>query len=1165
MKLCLPAMIFLLLLQTNIALAQSVLVPGDMNGDQTVDLFDTVATINVILGTRPFVKDADINRDTDADEHDVSLSVKLALGYPVAAHSDPMVISKAPYLITIRGGHFDPIASNNKVSINGTPALVQSVTLVNGNAVALVVRIGTGTTTGAIKVLSGSRSAANTPPLVIGGAAYSIDDISVNEGDETATLTLNSGFGESKVPKDFQITVCTKNGVARSRESGLGNNDFTLINEKKVTFSKGGSATAQVVIVITDDLVNEGLESFSLFLSQPEVKSGEFFTSDMNSTIIDNTGLVTIVDNDESQISINDVTVAEGKAETTELLFTVCVDKVSSSNIQVRAKTQDGSAKSADNDYVASSKILTISAGLKSALFRVTVNNNPGFEVTEQLFVNLTEPSEGFGKNPNISIEDDQGIGTITNAAPPPPANYSIDDVTVNERAGKATVVIDSGLKELLADYQITVSTIDGSAFSNFPDENINDSDFVSHDCQIVFKRGGSPKAQITIDIHDDKVNEKNEQFSVAISQASYDVGQGFVDDENSRFADDTAVVTIEDDDHSEVKISDPYIREGNIGVVTLTFTVSIDIADYTDISVIASTTDGTASTKDNDYSANTKKVTLSAGRKSARFSIVVKGDLKNEGDETVLVNLKAPAEGLGDNPTTTILKSQGVGTIINDDGGPPTFDFNGDGIADTVTGFPYADPKGRKNAGVAYVLFGSKNPPAVLDLATLKKEQGVLIQGAHSSDLLGFKVAEAGDFNDDGVSDIIVGAYTSTRKGRSKAGTCYVIYGSTAPPPSIDLARLTQAQGLTIQGAEPKERLGVSVSGLGDFNNDGISDVVVGTLSHRVNGNGSHGKFYVLFGSAKPPATIDLASIKEEQGFCAKDVGARSFGYDVSTFGDFNHDGLTDIVAGAFSTNPDYLGWRPLAYIIYGTRTGRFGFERDQFSYEDGVKIESTARERLIGRVSSIGDFNNDGVDDIVVGTIFLGDSKQKNTGVAYVIYGSRVFSSVNLESLTRRQGLIIKGAAPGDRLGMSVSRLGDFNNDGVTDILVGAPSADRFGRKDIGEAYIIYGSTKPPAAINLATLTGSQGLIIEGAAANDRFGSRLKSFGDFNNDGISDAYIGAAGATANGRINSGASYVIYGLKNPPNRINAATLSKSQGLVIQGAAAYDSTKERHN
>ena len=146
--------------------------------------------------------------------------------------------------------------------------------------------------------------------------------------------------------------------------------------------------------------------------------------------------------------------------------------------------------------------------------------------------------------------------------------------------------------------------------------------------------------------------------------------------------------------------------------------------------------------------------------------------------------------------------------------------DVDGDGLDDIIVGARLADPDGATDAGESYLVFGSALAAASgeIDLATLGASDGVLIKGIDSSDQSGWSVSSAGDVDNDGLDDIIVGARLADPDGATDAGESYLVFGSALAAASgeIDLATLGASDGVLIKGIDSSDQSGWSVSSAG-------------------------------------------------------------------------------------------------------------------------------------------------------------------------------------------------------------------------------------------------------------------------------------------------------------------------------------------------------------
>ena len=370
-------------------------------------------------------------------------------------------------------------------------------------------------------------------------------------------------------------------------------------------------------------------------------------------------------------------------------------------------------------------------------------------------------------------------------------------------------------------------------------------------------------------------------------------------------------------------------------------------------------------------------------------------------------------------------------------------------------------------------------------------------------------------------------------------------------------LANVAQIGGFKVQGVTVQDYAGFNF-GRGDFNGDGLSDLII--CSDGFDGGGLiAGGAFVIFGkSGGVDSFIDLRNLSADDGFViqgemAYDLASRS----IAGAGDVNGDGIEDLFIGAFK-NDEGGHDAGAAYIIYG-RTDGFGSVIDLYDLDlsVGVKLVGEEAEDYASFwVASAGDVNGDGRNDLIMGAPQNGGVT--HGGAAYVIYGrdSDFTGKIDLGALDSSMGFRITGAAPTDLTGYGVSSAGDINNDGFADLIVGAPQNNGAGA-DAGLTYVLYGRSDI-GNIDLAALTPQQGFAIRGEAAGDYAGYNVFTAGDVNADGFDDIIIGAPYNDAGGS-DAGAAYVVFGKAGAfAPVVDLAALNGTNGFKIQGEAFGD-------
>lgn len=461
------------------------------------------------------------------------------------------------------------------------------------------------------------------------------------------------------------------------------------------------------------------------------------------------------------------------------------------------------------------------------------------------------------------------------------------------------------------------------------------------------------------------------------------------------------------------------------------------------------------------------------------------------------------------------------------------------------------------------------------VNLNDLNGTIGFTLVGADAGDGSGFSVSSAGDVNGDGFDDIIIGAPAAeSGGGTSNQGESYLVFGKGAwtGTPVMDLASLNGLNGVRLIGLEG--RSGTSVSSAGDINGDGFDDVIVGAPNFYGGSEYPGGESYVVFGKANwsGSAAVDLGTLDGNNGFSlTRDGVFPKSGYSVSSAGDVNGDGFDDLIIGSpeFGLDPYGAG---KSYVVFGKANWSTTpeIDLDELDGTDGFRLAGVSGISLSGwSVSSAGDVNGDGFDDVIVGApdVFIG-SEPYGEGQSYVVFGKANWASTPLLSfadLNGTNGFRLAGTDPYDSNGHSVSGAGDINGDGFADVVVAAPFAgDSAAPSAEGEAYVIFGKANwaGTPSIDAAALNGANGFRLAGIDISDTAGISVSSAGDVNGDGYADLIIGASRAERRpgGSDDDGESYVVYGKANWSETpvLYLATLDGSNGFRLSGADIGD-------
>lgn len=481
----------------------------------------------------------------------------------------------------------------------------------------------------------------------------SVGAVTVTEGtggttNAVFTITLDKA---TTIAKSFNFT--TEDGTAKA---GL---DYTA-TAGTVTFAPG-ETTKTISVPIVTDSIREGSESFALKLT-----SGETTNNVANATIND--------DDPAPTVSIADATIVEGAPGQHTISFTLSLSAASEQTVSVNVGTANGTATSADNDFIpVATQTINFAPGETVKTFDVTVLGDLKGETDETFFVDMTSAING------TLATKTRATGTIANDD----AALSIDNVTIVEgNSGTKTALFTVTLSSPPLSQTVTVdfATVQNTASST------NDFDAVNG--TLTFAPGDPLTKTIAVTIHGDTDAEADENFSVQLSNV-----------QNATLVKSTGTGTIVNDE-AQISVSDVTVTEGGNAVFTITRSGTATAP----IVVTFETVDGTA-IAGSDYTAKSGPVTLATTNSSVTVSVPVTEDILKEGVENFALHLVSA--------TNAIITTASANASITDNDGNPTVSI---GNAPSIL----EGDAGTKNAVFTVTLSTSSNLPITVDYSAI-------------------------------------------------------------------------------------------------------------------------------------------------------------------------------------------------------------------------------------------------------------------------------------------------------------------------------------------------------------------------------------------------------------------------------------------------------------
>lgn len=431
--------------------------------------------------------------------------------------------------------------------------------------------------------------------------------------------------------------------------------------------------------------------------------------------------------------------------------------------------------------------------------------------------------------------------------------------------------------------------------------------------------------------------------------------------------------------------------------------------------------------------------------------------------------------------------------------------DLNNDGTEDIVVG-----AEGAGTGGSIYTCFMNSNG-TVNASQQITTGVGGMVGTLDAGDDFGYTVAAIGDLDNDGVMDIAVGAEEDSDNG-SSIGAVWIIFLNSNGTVKAE-QKINETNGGFSGNLNVNDRFSYGLAGIGDLNNDGNEDIAVGALMDDDGGNG-RGAVWILFLNSNG-TVASHQKISDTQGtFTAALQDADNFGSAIAGLGDLNNDGNEDIAVGAY-LDDDGSSDAGAVYILFLNSNGTVD-SHQKISDTQGGFTGIIGGSEYFGNegIANMGDINGDGVTDLAVGQNWDGDGGA-GKGSVWTLFLNTNGTVSGFQKISETTGGFVTTLDNFDLFGTGIANIGDLDNDGKTDMAVGAPFDDDGGDAR-GAVYILNldGTALPCTDPDVPTITATPSSVCPNASVT------LSWTGALNDATSWEVYSGSCGGTPVGSV---------------------------------------------
>ena len=376
--------------------------------------------------------------------------------------------------------------------------------------------------------------------------------------------------------------------------------------------------------------------------------------------------------------------------------------------------------------------------------------------------------------------------------------------------------------------------------------------------------------------------------------------------------------------------------------------------------------------------------------------------------------------------------------------------DLESDGVIDLAMGSPYDDDNGT-DKGAIWVLFMDSNGQVDLK-QKIADSQGGFTGGLDDNDRFGSAVTAMGDLNNDGIPELAVGAPLDDDGGTDR-GAVWILYLNAAGN-VISSQKISANSAGFSESLDDNDQFGNALANIGDLNNDGINDLAVG-VQQDDDGGSNRGAVWILYLNADGSVNNQQKISSTEGDFNGSLENGDQFGSAVANAGDLDGNGVTDLVVGA---NGDDDGGtdRGAIWLLYMNPDGTVNTHQKISQTEGNFTGFLGSGDQFGNAIANLGDLNNDGVNEFAVGAL-SSDDGGVDRGAVWILFMKASGEVLSTSKLSDTSGNFDGVLTDGNQFGSAIANIGDLDDNGVTDIAVGA-NLDDDGKINAGASWILF-----------------------------------------------------------------------------------------------------------